>query len=93
MGGEGSIAAMISSLKNNSKLLSKRPSYFDRGKKIPKSKQNGHFADVLPRMSEAERVQFVEELKKARRSHDIKRMALLVSLVLLMLFFVWVFGY
>ncbi len=93
MGGEGSIAAMISSLKNNSRLLSKRPSYFDRDKKIPKSKGSCHHVDEASRFSVAERTLFIEKLKKERSRNDLKRIALLVGLVVFVVFIFWVAMY
>jgi len=85
MGGEGSISAMRTSLKNNNRLLKKRSrSFFDRNTNKLKGKYKQHLKNY-PELSEEELLIFREKLKHEKRINDIKQVSILLILVAAMI--------
>ena len=83
MGGEGSIAGMITALKNNSKILGKRQSFFNRDNKIHDSIKTKHRIKDLHKFSEEERIELIQRLRKERKIENIKKVTLLIFLLAL----------
>lgn len=77
MGGGGSMAHMVSSLKSNNKLLHKRSRSFYNSN-TQKYKANYKLGlKQFPKMSEQETLVFRKKLKRERKINDIKQMLLL----------------
>jgi len=90
MGGEGSTFAMITSLKNNNKLL-KGYSYFKKAKNQHLSKYRQHLKE-FPKLSKEELLEFRRKYEKQKRLRDIKKIILisvlgLVFIIILVYFF------
>jgi len=85
MGGEGSMSAMRTSLKNNNSLLKKKSrSFFDRSTNRLKSKYKQHLKNY-PKLSEDELLIFRKKLKQEKRINDIKQILILLILITAMI--------
>ena len=84
MGGEGSISAMRTSLKNNNSLLKKKSRDYFQNKTYYKNKYKQKLKSQ-PNLSEKELFEFRKKLKLERRKNDIKRFVLLIILTVEMI--------
>lgn len=81
MGGEGSMANMITSLKNNNKLRNKRVWFFKRDIKLSCLNKARKRNTVLPIFSDAKRVMLLEWLRR----ENVKKAILLVFILTLII--------
>lgn len=83
MGGEGSMAHMVTTLKNNNNLLSKRSHSFF---KSSTENYKGHYKLRLkqfPKMTDEEILVLRKKLKREKRITDFKQVFILIMLVTL----------
>jgi len=83
MGGEGSISAMMSSLKNNKNLKGKRVNLFERLKGYRYKIKNKRKLTEPPHFTQEQMIAFKDKLKHKRKVNDIKKVLFFIISIIL----------
>ena len=84
MGGEGTMLAMIKTLRSN-KELKRSNSYFKKSREYHKTKYRQHLKE-FPKLSKEELLEFRRKYEKQKKLRDIKRIILISVLGLVFIF-------